>query len=129
MKKNIVLIFILFLSQSIWAQSYKSPAITTAFADSLKNQITNIIPKGYTIRLSYQSKISTEGKLLKPLITRQFSEDSFDNNAIIQKLRFLIKEAPAWNPARDASNNAIEGMVLFDVEINKGNISIIDKTQ
>ncbi|MFB0499357.1 hypothetical protein ABID99_005594 [Mucilaginibacter sp. OAE612] len=129
MKKNVVLIFIIFLSQSIWAQSYKSPAITTAFADSLKNQITKIIPKGYTIRLSYRSEVSTEGKLLKPLITRQFSEESFDNNAIIQKLRSLIKEAPAWNPARDASNNAIPSMALFDVEINKGNISIINKTQ
>jgi len=129
MKKNVVWVFILFLSQSVWAQSYKSPVITAAFTDSLKNQIAKIIPKGYTIRLSYQSKVSTEGKLLKPLITRQFSEDSFDDNAVIQKLRSLIKEAPAWSPARDASNNVIEGMVLFDVKINKGDISIVDKTQ
>jgi hypothetical protein len=34
----------------------------------------------------------------------------------MEKLSEVIKEVPAWSPARDASNNVIDGMVLFDVE-------------
>ncbi len=121
--------FISFFSHVAWAQSDTHATMTTEFSDSLKTQIGRIITAKYQIRISYQSKISAEGKLLKPLITREVADGTVDDNAFVQKMRFLIMNAPAWKPAVDDSSKAIESMVSFDVEIKDGEIKITDKTE
>jgi hypothetical protein len=121
MRKTLFTLFILFFGFTAWAQTGK-PVMTPAFSDSLKKQISAIIPADYSIKLSYQSTLSADGKLLKPLITHQISEGTVNDNDFIQKLRALIKNAPAWVPSGAE-------MVSFDIEIKNGQVSVTDKTK
>jgi hypothetical protein len=129
MKKPIIILFISFVSQIALAQANKTaPVITTAFSDSLKQQITHIISPDFSIRLLYKSPISDEGKLLKPLITRQISEGNGSDNDFVVNLRLLLLNAPAWKPAFDNTlNKAVADSVLFSIVITKGDIVIEKK--
>jgi hypothetical protein len=129
MKKLTIILFISFVSQIALAQTNKTaPVITTAFSDSLKQQITRIISPDFSIRLLYKSSISDEGKLLKPLITRQISEGNDNYNDFVVNLRLLLLNAPAWEPAFDNTlNKAVADSVLFSIVITKGDIVIEKK--
>lgn len=128
MKKISSLILFLFMSCALFAQT--PPVMTAAFADSLKVRISRILPtEKYSIQLSYTSTVSAEGLLIRPLITRQVSLDDVDNNDFVQKMRFMIPLVPAWKPATDAANVAVEGVAIFYVEIKKGVITVLDKTK
>ncbi len=126
MKKTLFTFLITAFSFAAWAQTDK-PVMTSAFSDSLKNQISHIIPRNdYTIKLAYQSTISPEGKLLKPLITREAADGTVEDNDFVVRLRLLILNAPAWKPGNSSDASAL---VLFDIDIKKGKISITDKSR
>jgi len=126
MKKTLFTLLISAFCFAAWAQTDK-PVMTIAFSDSLKNQISHIIPRtDYTIRLSYQSTISPEGKLLKPLITHEEAAGTVEDNDFVVRLRLLILNAPVWKPGNSSDTPAL---VLFDIDIKKGKISITDKNR
>jgi gamma-glutamylcysteine synthetase len=128
MKKTFSLLLFLFISCALYAQT--NPVMTAAFADSLKAKIIAVLPtEKYSITLSYESTVSAEGVLLKPLITRQVSLDDVDNNDFVQKMRLMIKLSPSWKPAMNAANTAVNGVALFYVDIKKGVITILDQTK
>jgi hypothetical protein len=133
MKKFLIILLISFAAHTVFAQgnmsaSHTAPIMTNAFSDSLKKEISVIIPAGYTIKLSYTSTISPEGKLLKPLILRESADGTVEDNEFVVKLRILLMNAPAWKPAFDSSlSKNISDVVLFDVEIKKGKIKIASK--
>ena len=130
MKKALFILFAVFLTHTAFAQtsSHTAPVMTTDFVDSLKKEITKIIPADYTIKIFYTSTISSQGKLLKPLITYEAAELTVADNDFVQKLRLLLINAPAWKPAIDnSSNQPIDDTVTFSVVIKKGKIDISDK--
>lgn len=135
MKKIIILLFSISTSSAVLGQVDKAssntrPVMTVAFADSLEKSIMSVMPNNYTIKLSYVSTTSSEGKLLKPLITREYADGTIEDNDFVQKMRVLIQNAPAWEPAFDTSQNKpIEGTAIFDVFIKKGKISITETKQ
>lgn len=135
MKKMITILFISFITNAAWAQGYNTsqhtlPVMTIEFSDSLKKEITRIMPARYTIKLSYRSKIDTNGKLLKPLIMKETADGTIADNDFVVKLRDLIKIVPAWKPARDKSlNKPVDSEVFFNVEISNGKILITDTTR
>lgn len=127
MKKLLLIFFIAFCTRAVFGQDTKHPnaVITAAFSDSLKKEISKIIPRNYTIELSYRSEVSPQGKLIKPLITREEANGTIADNNFVQKLKALIQDAPAWEPAFDAAlNKEVSGVALFYVSIKKGQILI-----
>jgi methylthioribose-1-phosphate isomerase len=104
--------------------------MTEAFSDSVKKQITLKMPQSnYDMWLAYQSAISEEGKLLKPLISREVANGTVEDNDFVQAMRIILKAAPAWKPAFDPNlNKAVDGMVTFKVIIKNGKITITDTT-
>lgn len=125
MKKTLFTFLLTAFCFAAWAQTDR-PAMTTAFSDSLKKQIINIIPADYNIRLFYQSTISADGKLLKPLITYEAAAATIEDNDFVTKLRLLILNAPAWDPGNPPNTSAL---VFFNIEVKKGKVSITDKTR
>jgi hypothetical protein len=87
MKKIILMLFISVVTKAVLAQnSNVSPAVMTKeFADSLKSQISRIIPAGYTMKLLYKSDLSAEGKFPKPLILREEADGTVADNDFVQK--------------------------------------------
>lgn len=84
------------------------------------------MPAHYTMKLNYTSPISAEGKLLKPMIMREACEkcDEADNEFVV-KLQLLIKDAPAWQPALDKSQDKnIDDIALFYIFVKKGKITM-----
>jgi len=135
MKKLIITLFIAFIGQLAFAQGNKTDAvITPAFVDSLKSQIKTIMAAGYEIKLVYVSAMSDEGKLLKPLVWRQTNsrsdtETDHTNMDFLNKIRELIKAAPAWKPATEVSTNKpVACEVKFSVDIVNGVVKI-DQTK
>lgn len=133
MKKLLYILFI-FITNAVFAQqhrpsSYTAAVMTTDFSDSLKKNISNVITADYTIKLAYWSTISAEGKLLKPLITREVADGTVDDNDFVQKMKVFITNAPAWKPAFDhALNKKADDFVFFSVEIKRGKITVVDMT-
>ncbi len=125
MKKTLITLFIAFVSQFAFAQSSKTvPAITPAFTDSITVQVKRIIAPDFGIKILYTSMISSEGKLLRPLIFRQINESENSNDIVVQ-LRLLLLAAPAWKPAFDNTlNKAVDDEVWFTIIIQKGKVSI-----
>ena len=99
--------------------------MTKEFADSLKNQISRVIPSKYNIKLLYKSELSADGKFPKPLIWREVADGTIEDNDFVQKMRFIIMAAPAWKPAFDASiNKAVGTTTYFKVIIKNSKIEI-----
>ena len=131
MKKILFILLAVFLTHTGFSQTtadHTAPAMTTEFVDSLKQEITKIIPTNYTIKIFYQSTMSAQGKLLKPLITYEAAALTMEDNEFVQKLKLLLINAPAWKPAIDnTSNQPIDTTVTFSVIIKNGKINISEK--
>ncbi|GAA3960322.1 hypothetical protein [Mucilaginibacter dorajii] len=132
MKKIIPLLLVLFISNVVTAQVTnahlsKVAVMTPAFADTLKKNIMAVMPANYNIKLSYIGVISAEGKLLKPMVTKEVSDDQ--NSDFVHKMRLFILAAPAWQPALDDLNKPAESPVMFEVEVKNGKIKIVDRTK
>jgi len=131
MKKTLLILFTVFLTHTSFAQTstgHTAPVMTAEFIDSVKQEITKIIPADYTIKIFYTSTISAQGKLLKPLITYEAAAMTVEDNDFVQKLRLLLINAPAWKPAIDnSSTQPVDDVVKFSVVIKNGKINISDK--
>jgi hypothetical protein len=122
-------LFVSLFTQYALAQSISgvntAPEMTCAFVDSVKSQVSKIMPIAkYNIKLVYHSTMSGEGKLLKPLIWKEDVENGDEkDNEFVVKLRLLLMAAPAWKPAFDSSQNKNAGAVVtFAINITKGDI-------
>jgi hypothetical protein len=125
--KKILIVLICLFAKTALAQDIKPtpPVMTKEFADSLKSQISRVMPSKYNIKLLYKSELSADGKFPKPLIWREVADGTIEDNDFVQKMRFIIMAAPAWKPAFDTSvNKSVSTLTYFKVIIKNGKIEI-----